>query len=296
MKNVAIIGLGKWGKLVLQEFSKISHVKICVSLGNINNKKWLKSNFPSIEYSNNYNDVLNDPCIEAIIITTPISTHYELALKALKAKKHVFVEKPIAEKVSEANELLRYASRNKLCFFVGNIFLYHQIFTKISNLVKSDQLYFANFEWKKFGSFKENLILNLVVHDLSMILSLFGAPKKISVNNYFGKFSQLDFISIDCIFTKNRKCKIDINRISNEKKKSITFMTKNNTYIWSDLDLYKLNNKTKSFNLIFTSTKSPLSIECKEFLKNIKTKTINKKSKESLVVLKILDKYLKSYK
>tara|TARA_B110000438_G_scaffold296345_1_gene340898 strand:- start:1534 stop:2424 length:891 start_codon:yes stop_codon:yes gene_type:complete len=296
MKNVAIVGLGKWGKLVLQEFSKISNVKICVSLGNLNNKKWLKSNFPSIEYSNNYEQVLDDSSIDAIIIVTPINTHYELALKALKSKKHVFVEKPIAQKVSEANELLKYASRNNLCFFVGNIFLYHEIFKKISILIKSDELCFANFEWKKFGTFKEDLLLNLVVHDLSLALSLFGTPKKININNYFGKFTKLDLVSIDLFFSKKRKCKIDINRISNEKKKSITFITKNNLYIWSDLNLYKLNNKTKLFNLIFTSTKSPLSIECKEFLNNIKTKNINKKSKQSLVVLKILDKYLKSYK
>mgnify|MGYP003994117809 CR=1 FL=1 len=81
MNKIAIIGIGNWGKNLVRDFSKISDIKKCTSNGNIQNIEWLKKNYPSIDYVNNHKEIFNDEEINAVIISTPIKTHYTLVKK-----------------------------------------------------------------------------------------------------------------------------------------------------------------------------------------------------------------------
>ena len=293
MKKIAVVGLGKWGKLLIEEFSKISDVSICLGTGNNTNKKWLKSNFPKIHYTTNFDEILFDTTIDAVVIASPIHSHFELALRTLKSNKHVFVEKPLAQNPSESQILLNLAKKKKLSIFVGHIFLYHKVFKKILKLLKNDQLQFAKFEWNKFGTFNENILLNLATHELALVFKLFGNPQKIKISNSFGIFTASDMLSINLLFDKHRNCQLDINRISHEKKKIVSLITKNNTYVWSDNDLFKLNKNSMRYNLIFHSKILPLHLECLEFLQCVDRKQIDESAIISLHVLKILEIFLK---
>ena len=77
MTRVGIVGIGKWGKNLLKEFSKISVIPICVTKGNSQNNKWLKTNYPKIKSTKNYYEILHDENIDAVIIATPIKTHFK---------------------------------------------------------------------------------------------------------------------------------------------------------------------------------------------------------------------------
>ena len=290
MKNMAIIGLGSWGKLLLKEFSKISNVVICMGTGNIKNKKWLKSNFHNIQYTTNFKEILNNPIIDCVVIASPINSHFKLAELALKSNKHIFIEKPLAENALQAQKLIRLATAKKLSIFTGHIFLHHEVFKKLSKLLVNDKPQFAKFEWNKLGTFNENLFLNLAVHELSIILELFGYPKKIKILDSFGFITKHDLVSVQMTFDRDRSCQFNINRLSHEKKKTITVFTKNSIYIWQENKLYKFNKKLMLFKKIFESKKQPLALECKEFMKSIDKKQIDKSSKISLNVLKIIDK------
>jgi len=90
MKKIAIIGLGRWGKNLLREYSKICSVSACVTRGDKNNIKWLRDNYPRVKHTNRLDEILNDENINAIAIATPIKTHFNLAFRALRAGKHVF--------------------------------------------------------------------------------------------------------------------------------------------------------------------------------------------------------------
>ena len=79
MIRVGIVGIGKWGKNLLKEFSKISSISTSVTKGNHDNIRWLKTNYPKIKSSKNYSDILQDENIGAVIIATPIKTHFKLA-------------------------------------------------------------------------------------------------------------------------------------------------------------------------------------------------------------------------
>jgi len=275
MKKLGIIGIGNWGKNLVRELSKIHCIKKCSSNGNLKNIRWLKKNYPSIQYVSDSKEIFADKEINAVIIATPINTHYKLVKKALLSKKHVFVEKPISTNLSEAEELIEIAKKNNLLLFVGHIFIFNEIFKKLIQISNRENITHLNFLWNKFGTFDEDIFLNLVSHDLSIILALFGKPKKIKLINKFGVISKCDVVTLILELPNKKTCQIHVNRCSNHKQKHVTIFTQKNIYIWDDLSLFKNNKKTNSFKLVFQSKYTPLEIECKEFVKKLNETNIS---------------------
>jgi predicted dehydrogenase len=275
MKKLGIIGIGNWGKNLVRELSKIHCIKKCSSNGNLKNIRWLKNNYPSIQYVSDSKEIFADKEINAIIIATPINTHYKLVKKALLSKKHVFVEKPISTNLSEAEELIKIAKKNNLLLFVGHIFIFNEIFKKLIQISNRENITHLNFLWNKLGTFDEDIFLNLVSHDLSIILALFGKPKKIKLINKFGVISKCDIVTLILELPNKITCQIHVNRCSSHKQKHVTIFTQKNIYIWDDLSLFKNNKKTNSFKLVFQSKYTPLEIECKEFVKKLNETNIS---------------------
>ena len=114
MKQIGIIGMGKWGKNLIREFTNFAEISICVTTGNQENRKWIQKNFPKTKFSTNLNSILSDNNIDAVVIATPISTHYALIKKSLESGKHVFVEKPMAQTVTQINNLIKIAKKKEL--------------------------------------------------------------------------------------------------------------------------------------------------------------------------------------
>ena len=276
MNKLGIIGIGNWGKNLVRDFSKISDIKKCTSRGNVQNIKWLKKNYPSIEYVSNQKEIFNDEEINAVIISTPIKTHYALVKQALLSKKHVFIEKPICSKLSDAKELIKIAKRNNLFLFVGHIFLFNEVLKKLIQISKKEKIIYTQFQWNKFGTFDEDIFLNLLSHDISIILKLFGKPKKIKVQSSFGLISKCDIVTLNLELSQNKECQIHLNRCSDNKQKLVTIFTEKNVYLWDDLKLYKNNKKSDQFKLIFESKSTPLEIQCKKFITEL-----NKSKKSS---------------
>ena len=276
MNKLGIIGVGNWGKNLVRDFSKISDIKKCTSRGNVQNIKWLKKNYPSIEYVSNQKEIFNDEEINAVIISTPIKTHYALVKQALLSKKHVFIEKPICSKLSDAKELIKIAKKNNLFLFVGHIFLFNEVLKKLIQISKKEKIIYTQFQWNKFGTFDEDIFLNLLSHDISIILKLFGKPKKIKVQSSFGLISKCDIVTLNLELSQNKECQIHLNRCSDNKQKLVTIFTEKNVYLWDDLKLYKNNKKSDQFKLIFESKSTPLEIQCKKFITEL-----NKSKKSS---------------
>ena len=291
MKKIAIVGLGKWGKNLVREFSNISDVVICFSKGNKTNVKWLQKNYPHIKHTKDFDKIIKNKNINAVVIATPIKTHYQLTKQALESDKHVFVEKPITNKISDAEKLIQIAKTKNLKLFVGHIFLYHQIFEQLKKILKNELLVFAKFDSMRLGTFDEDIFLNLLIHDISIISELFGTPKKINLRNSFGFITKADTIFVDIELNKKQTCIINIDRNSFYKKKIVTIVTSKNSYIWNDDKLLKFNKKTLSYSLIFKSTKMPLTIECELFISDINKKKISiKNAEKALEFLKIITK------
>jgi len=293
MKNVAIIGIGRWGKLLIKEFDNISNVKFCHFLGSKNNAKWLKKYYPKIESTQNIEDILKSD-VDAVVIATPLSTHFKISQQILQNNKHVFVEKPIATTKKDAIKLIALAKKKQLVLFVGHIFLHHPVFKKINIILKNDTIQFAKFDWNKTGTFNEDIFLNLLSHELSIILELFGTPLSSHILYSKGVITDVDQLIVDFDFSKNRKCLVNINRCSNFKNKSILLKTKKKILLWENDDLFEFDQKNMKYNLIFRSKEEPLKIECKQFLQSLKTLKYEKMKLDiSYKVVQILDDLIK---
>ena len=288
MIRIGIVGIGKWGKNLLKEFSKISVIPICVTKGNNQNKKWLKTNYPKIKSTKNYYEILQDEDIDAVIIATPIKTHFKLAYEALSAGKHVFIEKTISENSSDGEKLLELAKKNHLVIFVGYEFLYHPIFQKIKDIENKEKILQLKCEWSKFGSFEENIFHDLVSHFLTIIIVLFGLPKKINFLEQVSIITKCDITTLNLEFKNRLKASIYVNRVATPKRRLINIITKKNLYIWENEELFKFK-KIKNQKIKIKRT-SPLENESKEFLNEIKKSKYNYKNPEIAInALKLIE-------
>jgi UDP-2-acetamido-3-amino-2,3-dideoxy-glucuronate N-acetyltransferase len=292
MKNIAIVGMGNWGKNLIYEFNKISNIMFCTSTGNSKNILWLKKYYPNIKYVQEFSNIVNNPLIDAIVIATPINSHYKLVKKSLECGKNVFVEKPLATNYKNAKNLYDLAKNNNVSLFVGHIFLYNQIFKKIQNIIKNEKIEFIKFDWNKTGLFSQNIFLDLVSHEFSLAINLFGLPITAKLLYSENLYSKNDLISIESKFKNQVKCLININRCSNFKRKSITIKSSKNIYLCEDNTMYRFSPKTLQFTNYFKTDKTPLEIECKEFVKNIKlAKKDFSNAKNAVNVINVLEKF-----
>ena len=178
MIKVAVIGCGYWGPNLVRNFIQIreSKVEYCCDLDKEKLKR-IKSLYPDAKVTRNYQEVLNDPGVEAIAIATPISTHFGLAKEGLEAGKHVFVEKPLTHTSQEARKLIRLARKRGKVLMVGHTFLYTAAVNKLKELIDSgelgDVLYISS-QRRNLGLFQDdiNVVWDLGTHDISIILYL----------------------------------------------------------------------------------------------------------------------------
>jgi predicted dehydrogenase len=290
VKKIAIVGLGKWGKNLIREFSKISNVIICTSNGKKENIKWLKKEYPNIEYTKNFQKLLQNKSIDAIVIASPIKTHFSLSHLVLKSNKHVFIEKTIAENSKNGKKLIVLAKNKNLEIFVGHIFFYHPILKKLKDIHRQESITYLKMNWVRSDSFNEDILLELVSHFLSIAIELLGSPKSIKILNWEKNISSCDLITIELKFAKNKKCILDVNRLSNFKKRFITIITKQNTFGWEDDILYKFNKKKQLFELKLKSKQTPLEIECKTFIKNLEKNPDYSNSNKALQIMELVEK------
>ncbi len=202
MKNLAIVGIGYWGKKLVSEFSKIANIKFCYSQGNTSNINWIHRNYPKVNCCKNFQDILDDSTIDGVVIASPIDTHFEYALKSLKSKKHVFIEKPISTTKKKGQILLTIARKNNLEIFVGHIFLYHPVLSKLKKLMKKEKIDSIYLGWHRFGPFKEKISLDLLSHYIIILQEFFNQPKKLIIKSKIGCVTNCDILSLHVKFPK----------------------------------------------------------------------------------------------
>lgn len=289
--KIAIIGVGRWGKNHLREFSSISGVEIISVFHNDSpeTSKWLRDNYPKILVSKSLEEICENKEIDAVVIATPIKTHFEIAKKILKSGKHVFIEKPIANNLEEAEELISISDEVEKIIFVGYTFIYNHAYIKLKSLIEERQEKIESIfsSWNKWGSFKEDLIENLLCHDVSIIIDLLGKIDQSKKLFSQGIVSKEDIASFEFQCGDIKAISV-INRCSNHKQKSLTIKTDNHTYLWEDDNLFELYAEERV--LITAPTESQLTSECKEFVNTIRKKLIPKTDKYfGLEITKILD-------
>jgi len=271
--KVAVIGIGRWGKNLVEAFLRQgADIVYCFHNGSIENTKWLNEKHPDIKIASSYDAILLDNSIDAIVIATPIKTHFEITRKALMAKKNVFLEKPGTEAVKELVELKKFQEDNDLILSVGYIFVHHPVCKYIKNILNSEKIVGIHFEWNKWGSFGEDIVLNLFSHEVS-ILKTFGIDVDINSINFktHSHISEKDIVVFGAKGLSSEDITININRVSLEKKKSVTIKTNKNSYLWLNNELKTLNKGQTSTNIDVSNVPS-LDIEVANFISDIQNR------------------------
>lgn len=175
---VGVVGFGDRGLNLARTFDRLPGAEV----------RWLcdrnpevrmahRFGFPSAEWTADVDDLLADDGLDAVVIATPLSTHYELALRALDAHKHVFVEQPLALSGGDAQKLVDEAERRDRVLMVGNVLLFHPAVRKLKELVDTGalgDLYYLYGNRQNLGKVRpdENALWNLGAQDVAVLLYL----------------------------------------------------------------------------------------------------------------------------
>lgn len=177
MVNIAIIGYGYWGPNLVRNFSSTPDCRVhSVVDFRPERLELAKRNHTGIQTSGNTDDVFLNPEIDAIVIATPVFTHFELAQKALENDKHVLLEKPMTSSVAEAEKLIAIAAAKQKVLMVDHTFLYTGAIQKMKGMIDKGEIG----KIKYFDSTRINL--GLFQPDVNVLWDL--APHDISILNY----------------------------------------------------------------------------------------------------------------
>ena len=202
--GLAIVGLGYWGPNLLRNAWEVEGARIVwVCDRDPDALVPIARRYPSIDLTQDYQQVLEDPEVDAVLIATPVSTHFKLARAALEAGKHVFVEKPLSERSDESKELISIADEHDLVLMPGHTFLYSPPVRKVKELLDAGEvgeLFFGTFSRVNLGIHQSDVsvVRDLAPHDFSILLYWFGTPTFVrAVGRDSVGSGQLDVVFID---------------------------------------------------------------------------------------------------
>lgn len=176
--TVGVVGLGHWGPNLARAFAELPESQL-TWLCDLKAEARLRaqSRYPRVRITPDYDDLLDDEDLDAVVLATPPATHHELALAALEADKHVFVEKPLALSSEHADDLVRTAARHHRCLMVGHVLLFHPAIKKLKEFVDTGELgdiYYLYANRQNLGTVRrdENALWSLGAHDVAILLYL----------------------------------------------------------------------------------------------------------------------------
>ena len=324
--SIALCGIGNWGKNLVKHFHELG------ALGGLCDRRpevlaALSKIYKGIACTTSYEEILKNPAINAVAIAVPTPDHYSFAKKALLAGKNVFVEKPIALKISHAQELCRVARRKKLKLMVGHLLLYHPAILKLKEIIQNrelGELYYLYTQRLNLGQVRkdENAMWSLAPHDISVLLHLFSSkPVSISAHghSYIQKSRGIeDVIFINFRFADGRSAHIHLSWLDPHKVRRITLVGSKKMVVFDDMEqidklrvfdkgvdhtktnpslISSLVLRVGGVHVPFVENIEPLKAECAHFVSCIENNTEPRSNgKNGVEVLRILEAASKSLK
>jgi UDP-2-acetamido-3-amino-2,3-dideoxy-glucuronate N-acetyltransferase len=175
--RVGVLGAGYWGKNLVRNFHALGALNIVCDIdGEVRER--IRRDY-GVATTADYEAILDDESVSAVVIAAPAVAHYATAMRALEHGKHVFVEKPLALRCDEGKKLVDFANKNKLVLMVGHILEYHPAITELSRLVRQGELgklqyiYSSRLNLGKLRT-EENILWSFAPHDIAVIIRLLG--------------------------------------------------------------------------------------------------------------------------
>jgi len=203
----------------------------------------VKQKYPKTIVTKDYHEIFNDPSVRAVLIVTPVKTHFKIAQEALQANKHVFIEKPITGTIAEADVLIKLAKKKKRTLMVGHTFLYNSAVRYIKNILAKERIgkiRHLHFQRRNLGPIRQdvNVLWDLAEHDISMLL-YWVSSRPISVlaigESYLQK-NLFDVVSASIKFSDGILANIILSWLDPIKIREVTIVGSTKMIQFNDLD------------------------------------------------------------
>ncbi|MBA3329612.1 MAG: Gfo/Idh/MocA family oxidoreductase [Actinobacteria bacterium] len=241
--RVGIAGLGYWGPNLARNFAELAELAWICDLDSALRERFA-ARYPAARVTADFDELLADPELDAVIVATPVPTHYELARQALLAGKHVFVEKPPATRAHEMEELCALSEERDLVLMPGHLLLYHPGVQKLKELVDAGDLgevlvLYGNRQ--NLGQIRtnENALWSLGVHDLSVILYLVDEePSEVWAHgNAFLTPGVEDVVFCYLRFPSGKIAHMHLSWLDPHKMRRMTVVGKEKMVVFDDMEL-----------------------------------------------------------
>jgi predicted dehydrogenase len=206
MINIGVIGYGYWGPNLVRNFAETPGLTMA-SVADLDQKRLdtVRKRYPGVKTTTRFQDLLEDPSIDAIAVATPVRTHFDLGMAVLKAGKHLWLEKPMTETSPQARKLVEEAEKRNRVLIVDHTFIYTGAVRKMAELIKGDDfgdvLYYDSTRIN-LGLFQRDVsvISDLAVHDFSILDYILGeqpvAVSAVGTNHFPGTPENLSYLTL----------------------------------------------------------------------------------------------------
>ena len=326
MLTVGVIGCGYWGPNLIRNFINLkdAEVKVC---SDIDEKRLehMKQLYPSLATTTDYKEVINDESIDAVVIATPVSTHYTLAAEALEAGKHVFCEKPLTQSVEEGVKLVDLADEKGRTLMVGHTFVYTAAVNKVKDLINSGELgdiYYMSTARVNLGLFQEdiNVVWDLAPHDVSIMNYVLGT-RPVAVSAVGHSYIQPEIQDVSFItmrYPGSILTNLHVSWLNPNKIRSTTVVGSKKMLVYDDISSlekiriydkgvdviphydtfgeFQLSYRYGDIHIPKLNEAEPLKMECQHFIDCIEGTDPQSSGRHGLEVLIVLDAIDRSMK
>ncbi len=292
---LAIVGTGNWGFNHVRTFFQLTdcELKLVCDLSETRLKK-VHELFPAIKLTTDYQQIIKDDNIAAVVVATDAETHFPLAKQALLAGKSVLVEKPITLDVRQAAELIELAEQQQQILMVGHLLLYHPIVVALKNYLSSGEwgeVFYIYSTRVNLGTLRttENALWSLAPHDISVMMYLVGQMPEIvnAVGSSYIKPSVQDVIFFSLHFSNSIMGHGQASWLDPNKIRQFTIVSRKKMAVFDDMEPreklriydkgYTDNKEYASYGEQYTMRDGdifipavkmvePLKLECQHFL------------------------------
>jgi len=290
MTRIGLVGHGYWGRNLARSFAELAELTwICDA-----DPDALEAarRYPRTRTTNSLDDLLSDPELDAVIVATTASGHYQVSKRSLEAGKHVFVEKPPAETEADVEDLIATAEANRRVLMPGYLLLYHPAVKTLKQLVDSGELGEVLYLYSNrvnLGKIRtdENTVSSLGVHDLSVILHLLEEdPVECWAHGSSYLTPGIEDVAFCYLrFPSGRIAHMHLSWLDPHKMRRITVVGKEKMVVFDDMELERKitiyekapwqptdtpgewQTRTGDIYSPKIATDEPLRLECEHFLK-----------------------------
>jgi predicted dehydrogenase len=244
MLNIAQIGVGYWGPNLLRNLvgNKRCHVSKIADLS-VTRRDYVQTLYPTIQVTEDARKIFSDPHIDAVVISTPVATHFNLAIESLKAGKHVLVEKPLAGSAAEVEQIGVLSNQKNLVAMVGHTFLFNAAVRCVKKLIDSGELgdiRYIHSQRLNLGRIRSDVdaLWNFAPHDISIIQYWLDDPTPFSVVKRGVDYIQSgigDVFFMNILYPKKIMANIHVSWLDPRKVRCITVVGSKKMVVYDDM-------------------------------------------------------------